>query len=248
MRRKDMAWQAPELSRQYLENIRGAIPLAAEQIDVMVRVIETFLPGVEDFLDIGCGDGILASAVIKKYPGAAGTLVDFSSTMLKEARKRLDKRGKGKLRFIKADFGVRGWAKTLAKSSFDAVVSGYAIHHQPDGIKKRIYKEVFGLLRPGGVFINIEHVSSPAKRLSAAFDDLFIDSLYAAGKKTGAHASRAQVAAKYHDRPDRAANILSPVETQCSWLKTIGFADVDCYFKVFELAVFGGKRPEARKG
>jgi len=44
-------------------------------------------------------------------------------------------------------------------------------------------------------------------------------------------------------RPDKAANILAPVETQCRWLRRIGFVEVDCYFKHFELAVFGGRRP-----
>ena len=39
-------------------------------------------------------------------------------------------------------------------------------------------------------------------------------------------------------------NILAPVELQCEWLRRIGFEDVDCYFKIFELAVFGGRRPQ----
>ena len=40
-----------------------------------------------------------------------------------------------------------------------------------------------------------------------------------------------------------AANILAPVEVQCQWLREIGFTDVDCYLKMFEVAVFGGRRP-----
>ena len=59
-----------------------------------------------------------------------------------------------------------------------------------------------------------------------------------AGAKT-----RAAVADEYHNRPDKAANILVPVEVQCDWLRACGFGDVDCYFKAFELAVFGGRRP-----
>jgi hypothetical protein len=51
------------------------------------------------------------------------------------------------------------------------------------------------------------------------------------------------VARHYYDRPDKSANILAPVERQCTWLREIGFTDVDCYLKVFELAVFGGRRP-----
>jgi len=33
------------------------------------------------------------------------------------------------------------------------------------------------------------------------------------------------------------------VEVQCEWLRDAGFIDVDCFFKAFELAIFGGKRP-----
>ena len=42
--------------------------------------------------------------------------------------------------------------------------------------------------------------------------------------------------------PDRHDNILAPVEEQCRWLRRIGFTDVDCFFKAFELAIFGGRR------
>lgn len=55
--------------------------------------------------------------------------------------------------------------------------------------------------------------------------------------------SRSEVAETYYYRPDKAAKILTPVELQCQWLREIGFADVDCYLKILELAVFGGRRP-----
>jgi len=43
-------------------------------------------------------------------------------------------------------------------------------------------------------------------------------------------------------RPDKDANILLSVDTQCKWLREIGYEDVDCYFRIYELAVFGGRR------
>jgi hypothetical protein len=30
---------------------------------------------------------------------------------------------------------------------------------------------------------------------------------------------------------------------QCQWLQEIGFGDVDCFFKLFQLALFGGQKP-----
>ncbi|CAN0477203.1 unnamed protein product, partial [Phaeothamnion confervicola] len=37
--------------------------------------------------------------------------------------------------------------------------------------------------------------------------------------------------------------ILAPVETQLEWLRASGFVDVDCVFKLFELAVLTARRP-----
>ncbi|NET16999.1 MAG: class I SAM-dependent methyltransferase, partial [Okeania sp. SIO1H6] len=49
---------------------------------------------------------------------------------------------------------------------------------------------------------------------------------------------------QYYNRPDKEANILAPVETQCNWLREIGFIHVDCFMKLFEIALFGGIKPE----
>ena len=54
--------------------------------------------------------------------------------------------------------------------------------------------------------------------------------------------TRDQVRAEYRTRPDRLANILAPVDLQMHWLRELGFVDVDCFWKYFELALFGGFR------
>jgi len=62
--RKDEVWKSSALVETYLHDVRGAIPLANEQIDVMMRLIAAREEGVESFLDLGCGDGILAAAIL----------------------------------------------------------------------------------------------------------------------------------------------------------------------------------------
>ena len=44
-----------------------------------------------------------------------------------------------------------------------------------------------------------------------------------------------------HENP---SNRPLDLETQLFWLREIGFADVDCYWKWLELALLGGMRPE----
>lgn len=242
MDRQDTVWQSGALVRTFLEGVRGGLPLAAEQIEVMLRVLAASDRPLRRFVDLGCGDGILAAAILERYPDAAATLVDFSEPMLAAARARFAGRA-GQARFVQADFGDPGWVEAVAADApFDAIVSGFAIHHQPDAGKRRLYGDVYDLLAPGGAFVNIEHVASATPWLADIFDNLLIDGLTAYQRRVGSEKTREAVATDYVHRPDKVANILAPVEDQLDWLRAGGFADVDCYFKLFEFAVFGGRR------
>lgn len=237
--RSDKVWQSSALAATYLEGVRAAIPLAQEQIDVLLRLIAATRPErVLSFLDLGCGDGVLAHAVLDRFPAAHGVLADFSQPMLEAARRRLAHHAT-RARYIQADYATPDWVDCVRPfAPFDAVVSGFSIHHQPNQRKREVYGEIYGLLADGGVFVNVEHVSSPTDWLRAVHDELFFDHLLAVHPNE----TRTQVAATYVNRPDKAANILAPVELQCQWLREIGFTDVDCYLKIFELAVFGGRK------
>ena len=240
--RSDEVWKASAVASIYLEGVRAAIPLAQEQLDVMLRLLAAGRP-VRDFLDLGCGDGALGAAIFDRFPQARGVLVYFSEPMLEAARKRFAAQSYS-VRCANADYGAASWiAAADAGGPFDAIVSGYSIHHQPDGRKREVYQEIFGLLAPGGLFLNLEHVASASPWVASVHDGLFLDHL----ERHHPGRSRAEVEKTYYNRPDSAANILAPLETQCQWLREIGYTDVDCYMKVFELAVFGGRKPPAVK-
>jgi len=74
----------------------------------------------------------------------------------------------------------------------------------------------------------------------ASLDDAMATHLYQRRKEKGEEVTLEQVRRDFLERPDRAANILALVEEQCRWLREIGFQDVDCFWKYFELAIFGG--------
>jgi N-acetylglutamate synthase-like GNAT family acetyltransferase len=74
--------------------------------------------------------------------------------------------------------------------------------------------------------------------------DLFVDALSQMYRDQGESKSREQILADFLASEEQAANLPALTETQCNWLRGIGFAEVDCYFKLFELAVFGGTRPQ----
>ena len=240
----DEVWKLPAIVNRFL-SYRAAIPLAQQQIGVMMSILKARQEPVEIFLDLGCGDGILGAAILGEYSSAKGVLVDFSEPMLDQARDQLKEHG-DRLAFENLDYGDPAWMSAMqAYPPFDAIVSGYSIHHQPDTRKRSIYEEIYSLLKPGGWFVNIEHVSSAAQLNIDLFEHHYVTARYAIEKQNGGRRTFEQLADEYKNRPDKDANLLAPVELQCDWLRQIGYVEADCYFRIYELAVFAGRKPIA---
>ena len=239
----DEVWKLPTIVNRFL-SYRAAIPMAQEQLGVMTSILKTRARPIENFMDLGCGDGILGAAILGGYPAAHGVLVDFSEPMLEQAREQL-KEYADQLVFENLDYGDPAWINRIQDlGSFDAIVSGYSIHHQPDTRKRQVYEEIYSLLKPEGWFINIEHVASAAQLNINLFENHYVTARYAIEQREGGTRTFDQIADEYKNRPDKAANILASTELQCDWLREIGYEEVDCYFRIFELAVFGGRKPK----
>lgn len=242
MTRTDTVWQESNVAETFLEGVRGGLPLAAFQIDLLGRVARQALPKVERILDLGCGDGVLGRSLLAQYPQASCVFADFNETMFTAARTKIGADA-GRSHFVLGDFGTSKWLDGVRPfAPFDLIVSGFAIHHQPDERKREVYREIFDLLTPGGLFLNLEHIASESAWAKKAFDELVIDGLYAFHREHGGTESRETIANRFFYRPDKEANILAPLEAQCQWLRDIGFADVDCFFRVLEFALFGGRK------
>ena len=245
-RRTDTVWKDGRLAQRYLTGVRGAIPLAREQLSVMLELLRLGRKPLRRFLDLGCGDGILGRTILSAHPGARGVFVDFSSAMLAACRERLAHFGR-QTAVLELDYGQSDWQTAVRPyGPFDAVVSGFSIHHQPHARKRRLYREILRLLAPGGWFINLEHVAPAGPATHALFEQGMIENIWRLHQRQGRSISRAAVCRRFVRRRDRHANILAPVETQCAWLRQVGFINVDCYLKIHELAVFGGRR--SRRG
>ena len=237
----DDIWKDREVAGAFLTERSLHIPDRQRQLEVALRVMRFAPVEPRRVLDLGAGDAVILATVLEAFPQASGIALDFSPLMLEQARERLGKFG-GRATTVEADLRSPDWLQAVA-GPFDAVLSGLAIHHFTHERKRALYREIHELLVPGGVFLNLDHVSSPTPRVEEMFNDMMTDHLYARRRERGEAVTREQVGRDYLERPDRAANICASVEEQCEWMRQIGFVDVDCFWKYFELAIFGGFRP-----
>lgn len=238
--RQKSGWETEAFTEIYLQ-VRDAMPTAGLQLEVTRKILESWCPHAVRILDLGCGDGRIGRMLIEHFPNVNVVFADFSEPMLEAVRNKTSRESRASV--IKADFSSPDWFNRVTdQKPFDVVVSGLAIHHQPDRRKKELYGEIFDVLNTQGVFLNLEIVASATPAGKAIFGSFFVDNVYRLHKAANGTRTRAQIEEEYHNRPDRKEDILAPVDEQCQWLREIGFEDVDCFFKVLQLALFGGRK------
>ncbi|MEU1968125.1 class I SAM-dependent methyltransferase [Micromonospora sediminicola] len=181
-----------------------------------------------EVLDLGAGTGLLSLLLAAAVPGVRLTLVDGAPAMLAVATGHLAARGVPH-RTVHADLG-----DPLPAGRYDAVVSALAVHHLEDDGKRALYRRAADALAPGGVFVNAEQVAGPTPALDRRYDEVWTARITERGSDAAEIAAARQ--RMRHDRP-------ATVAEQCRWLAEAGLVDVDCFFKEWRFAVFGGHRP-----
>ena len=113
------------------------------------------------------------------------------------------------------------------------MVSALAIHHLDDGAKRALFHRVHDALTGGGVFIDADQVSGATPEIEAA--------IAAPGcVRCGSAVCRRPIsrAALERMKEDR----MAPLESHLSWLTEAGFEGVDCWYRSYNFAVFGGRK------
>ncbi len=234
------AWQRPELVGEFLDGRQALLPLIDVQEELVRRTFQRHRHEVSSFLDLGAGDGAMSALVQSVLPHAQAVLVDFSEPMLARAQQRLGEPG-GRWRSLRADLSDAGWRAGLDGAPFGAAVSSFAIHHLPSERKQALFGEIFDLLEPGGMFVNMDVVTVRGP-LAGLFEEQMAANAGELERSRGGdeharHRAESQLLDDNDDdQPDSA-------ESQLRWLGEAGFADVELHFKWAEGAIFGAVKP-----
>jgi tRNA (cmo5U34)-methyltransferase len=181
-------------------------------------------------LDLEAGTGLLSGMVAGKFPRSRVTLVDLSVEMLRVARRRLAG-GPGRFEFRTMDHARKPLPRRAG--GYDLVVSALSIHHLTHGDKKELFGKVRRSLAVGGYFVNADQIAGDTPEEETRFRDWWLGRVREAGiseKDLGAALLRM--------RADKNATL----GDQLLWLREAGFGEVDCRYRDYRFAVYGGKK------
>lgn len=222
--------------------LREGVPYGPQILELIARLVSNCGIDVRRFMEMGCGDAVLADIVLKAFPSCSGVLLDVDEPSLSTAWEKLGESNK-RMAFVSQDVAAVDWAESVTSiAPFDLIVSAFVLDQQADEHKVDVYADIFELLGPGGVFLNLDYVSIAAPFARGVHDTLVIESLAALRKQKGT-GDPAAAQADYANRPDKPFLFPSQTDVQCEWLREIGFVGVDCFFRELGVALFGGAKP-----
>jgi tRNA (uracil-5-)-methyltransferase TRM9 len=150
------------LNRQFYQTFAEPFSTTRMRLQPGVRRILERLPPFASILDLGCGNGYLASQLAQKYPGSTYIGLDSSQALLEKAQSACT--GLQNVSFRLADLASPAWEAALAAAPeayasqpFDTILAFAVLHHIP-GTQARasLLTKIRSLIQPDGEFIHSE--------------------------------------------------------------------------------------------
>ncbi len=219
--------QAFNKSVEYYDSwIRKAVPGYDDLFTIARELIPFAEDAAIDVLDLGAGTGLFSGQVLEKYPLGRFVLYDVAEKMLDVARERF-RNIPDRFRYVVGDY------RNLRDAGcFDLVISSLSIHHLEDEEKRELFGRIFGVLKDGGVFINIDLIKGPTPSL----EEFYCNNWLEKWRKAGASEEEMKSGNERRLAFDREALL----DDQLRWLRETGFADVDCVYRNFKMGLFYG--------
>jgi len=128
-------------------------------MDAVTDALAVHLKGRFTVLELGSGPGPLASRILRRFRGCHVVAVDTDPVLLRVGRGALARYGP-RIDWVLADLRSRRWSAQLPVPPWDGVVSSLALHWLERNEIQGLYRDLFRLIRPGGVFVNGDFLPS----------------------------------------------------------------------------------------
>lgn len=228
-------------SKLFIDYGRYFVPERELQLKIICDLIEP-PTGTFHVLELCSGEGLLAGALLERFPECIVHGFDGSTEMLKESARRLASYGE---RFVPQAFDLHAREWREAAWPLHAVVSSLAIHHLDAQEKQALYVDLYRLLSPGGVLLiadMIQPVHQAGVRVAAAMwnEEVRRRALELDGNADAFDYFRREKW-NYYEFPDT-FDKPSPLPDHLKWLEQAGFREVDVHWLKAGHAIYGGRK------
>ncbi|MDX1574790.1 MAG: class I SAM-dependent methyltransferase [Kiloniellales bacterium] len=240
-----MTWSEDD-SALFIDEGKYFVPERETQIATICAAIPPLgeAGGAGHIVELCSGEGLLTRALLERFPEARLHAFDGSPRMLEATRRTAGELAE-RLETHAFDLAARDW-RTL---EFDAhaVVTSLAVHHLDGAGKQVLFKDVFALLAPGGVFVLADLVepARPAGQAiaAAAWDEAVKQrALQLDGNMAAFERFQAEAWNYYSDPEPDPVDQPSALFDLLKWLEQAGFAEIDVHYLKAGHAIISGVR------
>ena len=229
----------------FLDHSEVFVPGRAEQIASLLHLIPAQVDEVFTVVELAAGGGVLARAILEKFPSCQYVALDGSAVMRQHLSKALlSFSDRHEVRPF--ELGEREWSKALP-SPLRCVVSSLAVHHLSDEGKRQLFHDMSARLEPGGALLlaDIVRPATPhiAELFARQYDEIVRSQSLATYGDLRGYEQFQELKWNYfiydYTDPD-SYDQPSVLSDQLLWLREAGFSVVDCFWMQAGHAVYGG--------
>ncbi len=234
-------------SAVFIDYGQAFTPERERQQEIVCELVADAAPAL--VVELCCGSGDLAKLLLERLPAARVRALDGSPRMLATTRQgcaayvdRLDLQA--------FDLAASDWR--ALRPAPEAICSSLAVHHLDGGQKRQLFRDLFGALRKGGIFVLADLVrpASPAGWQIAADDwDLAVATRsQALHGDDRARREFEKLHWNYFRWPDdNGIDHPSTVAEHVLWLTEAGFEAIDLHWLLAGHAILSARKPDTNE-
>jgi tRNA (cmo5U34)-methyltransferase len=235
------SWQGRERAQKYEQRADLVLPKRQEMLSLIVQLIPFGRDQPLRVLDLGTGTGVPAQRVLQDFPKANVICVDKSAEMMDIGCAKLAEYN-DRVRFVQADLKDPAWNNGLP-DKFDAIVSALAFNLLTDRAKQRLFAQLYEMLEPRGCLVFSDRLRAADEAIDRFYLDQWMNFIVRQTREVLDKEVTLETVEARQRSLDEAAGVKSAtLEDILAWLKQANFAQVECYWKYFQWAVFGASK------
>lgn len=160
-------WSNPIIAKKWDQNGINRNPLREEQLDILLAILANSFQTNEWILDLGYGSGQIEKLIFDRIPQAKIVGVDNSDAMMDLAKQRLSQYEN---QFVSVKWNLANIdSLKLPPHNYQHVLASQSLHHLSKADMQAVYRRVYEILEPGGLFLLLDKIRVETSNLWSVF-------------------------------------------------------------------------------